>query len=1126
MNSTAGIRLGRAKVALMGGSMLAAMMVVAPSLAHAQAAAGVEAVTVTGYAASLQKATDSKRESTNFTDTVFAEDIGKFPDNNIAESLNRIPGVTISREVTGEGVNVSIRGLGTNFTKVTLNGANVAVASTGAADASNANREVDLNWFPTELFTQLSVSKSPTADMLEGGAAGNVNLRSARPFDQEGFRITYNLQGSKYSGASSMGDRGALIVSDTWGSFGALIGIAAAQNRIFTRGWEDGNAGWGSPGPLTATQCPAANCDTLGANFFTLPGTVPANVTTGGLVPGSTITGAMLSALNPGLTPQQISNSLLPRLGRSMFESGSRDRYSGVASFEWRPTDDLHFYVDMVGGRAYNDMNRSDLAIGVRAGNGSQPLIPENIVLDPLSQTQIGQGSTPTNGIGGVIQSATLANAQFHSEARPYKENGDFFSINPGGSWRINDLMKLEFQANATRSHFFRDSPTYMVVTCPSGGNPAGSPGCAAPAGGVFATFSNPPGANYPIITPSVDINNPANFQWNNGRTNLQDEKRFTQTTGAHADFTWGGDRIALKVGAAYDSAFRAITAIDASQIMQNAVCGGNPNVFLPPPNTQPVCRGSSVPGSIATVNAAAAGQSPTYTGTLNGVNYSGYGYPGSYSASFPALNYGGSLIPQSALASYIKQGPTGFITQDFNALAAADNYYAIDRAAIAAVPNSHAGVTETYPFAVGSAIGGNSGTINENVYSWYGEVAGTEPIHGHNLRYNLGLRFVETHQYITSPVTIVDPRNATAGPSCTDNPCNPAHANNPTGGPLFDGGLYPNTFKFATQTKEYGAFLPSINLVYEVSDDFQVRGSISRTMTRANPNQMISGVNFGDVTAQAITLGNPQLKPFYSNNIDVGFEYYTGGAGYFGFTAFRKGLSGFPIQQNTTQPFSYLQQFGINFNTLTPGQQLAMIGRGCTSDANCAAQITVTQNINAPGMLTVNGMEFDYVQPLDFLLEEYGVPGFGVTGNLTLLDQKSSGSAPAFATGVPPMSYNVTGYYDHDGISVRLSYVWNDTSYASGSNAQSLCLPNTNASVSGCPQGAYLFSRAYGQADFSSSVRLSKFLGEIPTDPELTFNVQNLFNSKLRSYDQWVTAAHNYYDPGQVIMFGVRGTW
>lgn len=1099
METTVALRSGRSLC--MGGSLLA-MIVMAPSLAQAQqvAAAGVETVTVTGYAASLQKATEAKRDSTNFTDTVFAEDIGKFPDSNIAESLNRIPGVTISREVTGEGVNVSIRGLGTNFTRITLNGANVAVASTGAADASNANREVDLNWFPTELFTQLSVAKSPTADMLEGGAAGNVNLRSARPFDHEGFRVTYNLQGNKYSGADSMGERGALIISDTWGSFGALIGLAGTQNRIFTKGWEDGNAGWGSPGPLNATQCPAANCDTLGANFFALPATVPLNVTTGGLVPGETLTGARLSQLNPGLTPQQLSNALLPRLGRRMFESGSRDRFSGVASFEWRPTEDLHFYLDMVGGRAFNDMNRSDLAIGVRAGNGSQPLIPENVVLDPLSQTQIGQGTTPANGIGGVIQSATLANAQFHLEARPYKENGDFFSINPGGSWRINDLMKVDFQANATRSHFFRDSPTYMFVTCPSGGNGTGVPGCAAPAGGVSATFSNPAGSNFPVITPSIDVNNPANFQWNNGRTNLADEKRFTQTTGAHVDFTWGGDRIALKLGAAYDSAFRAITAIDASQVMQNAACGNNPNVFLPPPNTQPVCRGLNVAGNIATVNAASPGASPAYPG-----------YGTGYSAGFPALAYGGSLVPQSAVAGFIKPGPTGFVTADFAGLNSAINYYAIDRAAINSVKNAHAGVTETYPFAVGSSIGGNSGTINENVYSWYGEVVGNQPIAGHSLRYNLGLRFVETHQYITSPVTIVDPRNASGGAGGTA---------------LLDGGLYPNSFKFVTQSKEYGSFLPSINVVYEVSDDFQVRGSMSRTMTRANPNQMISGVNFGDVTAQAITLGNPQLKPFYSNNIDIGFELYTGGAGYFGFTAFRKGLSGFPIQQNTTQPFSYLSQFGITYNTLTPGQQLAINGRGCTSDANCAAQITVTQNINAPGMLTVNGLELDYVQPLDFLLEEWGLPGFGFNGNMTLLDQKSSGSAPAFATGVPPMSYNVTGYYDHDGISVRLSYVWNDTSYASGSNNQSLCLPNINAQVAGCPQGAYLFSRAYGQADFSSSIRLSRIIGEIPTDPELTFDVQNVFNSKLRSYDQWVTAAHNYYDPGQVLMFGLRGTW
>jgi len=428
MHPTAGIRSGRAKAVLMGGGMFAAMMVVAPSLANAQqTAANVEQVTVTGYAASLEKATDAKRNATNFTDTVFAEDIGKFPDTDVAESLNRIPGVTINREIDGEGVSVSIRGLGSDFTKVTLNGASIDVASTGPTDQGDTFRAIDLNMFPTELFTQLSVSKSPTADLIEGGAAGNVNMRSLRPFDNEGLHFTYNLQGSNYSQSPSMGERGTVILSDTIGNFGALIGISGVHNKIFTTGWEDGNAGWGTPSALSAAQCPAANCHTLGSSFWTIPTTVPANVTTGGLVPGAAITSATLTALNPGLTPQQISNMLLPRLGRTMYERGSRDRYNGVASFEWRPTEDLHFYLDTIVGRVFNDMDRSDLDWGVRAGAGSQALIPENVVLDPSSESVLG-------GVGGVVQSGTFANSQLFLEARPYHEKGDFYSINPGGS--------------------------------------------------------------------------------------------------------------------------------------------------------------------------------------------------------------------------------------------------------------------------------------------------------------------------------------------------------------------------------------------------------------------------------------------------------------------------------------------------------------------------------------------------------------------------------------------------------------------------------------------------------------------------------------------------------------------
>jgi len=1053
MHSTVELRSGRRF--LMGGSMLA-MVMVAPSLAQAQqVAGGVESVTVTGYAASLQKATDAKRDATNFTDSVFAEDIGKFPDTNIAESLNRIPGVTISREIDGSGVQVSIRGLGTNFTKVTLNNAQIAVASTGGTDGQNANREVDLNMFPSELFTQLTVSKSPTADMIEGGAAGNVNLRSARPFDQEGFRVTYSAGGIDNSNAPAMGYRGAFIVSDTWGPFGALIGVAGVHNRVFTTGWEDGNSGWTNPA-LTAAQCSQATCNSTGGGNFTIPASVPLNVTTGGLVPNTPITAAYLGQLNPGLSNFQIDSALIPRLGRSMYEDGHRDRYNGVASFEYRPSDSLHFYLDMIGGRIYNEFDRSDIDWVGRNGG----VIPVNEKVDA----------------NNVVTSGTFANAQFFLEARPYKERGDFFSMNPGMEWQVADNLHFDLQVNWSRSNFFRDSPTVLVNTPLSAGYPAGTPGPTAPAGGVFVTFNNPGSFVPPSITTNIDLNNPANFIWSGGRVNLDEEKRVTFTKGLHTNLAWGDDHFTVKGGLSFDDVGRTILGLGNSQPWQNAVCGDNPSQYLPPPNPQPSCTGLNITGTQAAVFAA----QPAGSGAIP--NLPGYGT--GFSTGFPPLTYAGSVVPQSALASYLHPGPAGFIAVNYPAFKTATNYQGFANAAVG---------------GTGSNTGASSGIVEEKNYGAYLQAAGFFDIANRKLRYNAGVRWIYTNQLISGPVTIVDPRNAT----------------------LAAGGQYPNTFPYAVTKHNYQAFLPSLNTVFEVTDDFQVRAAISRTMTRANPTTMLPGLNFSDQAAASASLGNPGLKPFFSNNIDLGAEYYTGGAGVFSVAVFRKALSGFTTSQTSTVPFSFLSPFGVQFATLSPTQQAGITSRGGPT----AATINLSQQVNAAGLLTVNGMEFNWVQPLDFLTADwFGVEGLGLTANLTILDQKSSGAAPAIATGVSPYQYNLTGYYDHNGVSVRVSYVFNDKTYNSGTNQQGICLPSTANPA--CPGGAYLYGAAYGQMDMSSSLRLSSLFGEIPTDPEVTFDVTNVTDSKLISYFNFPNALHSYYNQGRTFMFGVRGTW
>src|SRR5262249_25504263 len=162
-----------------------------------------------------------------------------------------------------------------------------------------------------------------------------------------------------------------------------------------------------------------------------------------------------------------------------------------------------------------------------------------------------------------------------------------------------------------------------------------------------------------------------------------------------------------------------------------------------------------------------------------------------------------------------------------------------------------------------------------------------------------------------TSPVTHVDPRNP-----------NPATAAD-------DGARYPNYFTFATAKHDYNAFLPSFNVVYEVSDDFQLRAAWSRTITRPAVASLVAGINFRDQSPAQATLGNPGLQPFYSTNIDFGGELYTGAEGYVGFAYFRKQIRGFTNNTNTTQPFSYLAQFGITFDSLNAGQQAAINGRG-----------------------------------------------------------------------------------------------------------------------------------------------------------------------------------------------------
>jgi TonB-dependent receptor len=194
-------------------------------LPAAQAEPGVESdeIVVTGLRRSLQSAQTIKRDSAQIVDTVVAQDIGKLPDVTVSDTAARIVGVQVERG-GGEASRVLVRGL-PDFT-TTYNGREIFTA-----DA----RAVALQDFPAGAIAALDVYKATTADLVEGGLAGVVNVRSRKPFDFDGFEVAGAAWGQYKTRAGKFDANGNLLVTDRWktglGEIGALVNVSFTRLR-------------------------------------------------------------------------------------------------------------------------------------------------------------------------------------------------------------------------------------------------------------------------------------------------------------------------------------------------------------------------------------------------------------------------------------------------------------------------------------------------------------------------------------------------------------------------------------------------------------------------------------------------------------------------------------------------------------------------------------------------------------------------------------------------------------------------------------------------------------------------------------------------------------------------------
>jgi len=402
----------------------------AASAAHAQAPAADAAdseIVVTGIRGSLREAIDAKRDLSVIADVVTAEDVGKFPDKNVAEALQRVPGIVVNREF-GEGERVSLRGTAPNLTKTLLNGHSVATADWFILDQVASTRSFNYLTLPAEIIGRLEVYKSPQADVEEGGVGGTINVITRNPLDLDPLTLSASVQGvySDLSGKFDPQLSGLVSWKNADETFGVLVGAIYQKRRTRRDGLE-----------------------IFGYRSFPV--------------------GGGQSALVPTL------------IGSTMFEQ-NRERYGANVGIQFRPSDELEINITGLYSRFNADnFNQNYIAWGEQALGGGGT-ISNAVVEDGVAVAgDIASLNGGTAGFGTVYDAidrqavAKTVSADFDLTWRPV----DTLSVHFKAGWTkangdTSNENFIEFAGPGAFSYDLRSGRPEVSFSNPDPLNPLG----------------------------------------------------------------------------------------------------------------------------------------------------------------------------------------------------------------------------------------------------------------------------------------------------------------------------------------------------------------------------------------------------------------------------------------------------------------------------------------------------------------------------------------------------------------------------------------------------------------------------------------------------------------------------
>ncbi|MET0308193.1 MAG: TonB-dependent receptor [Sphingomonas sp.] len=887
-------RASGSKLLLTAASSAIALTFITPAVAQetepsataagsGQSEASNEEIIVTGIRASLQRNLDIKRESSGVVDVISAEEIGKFPDSNVASALQRLPGVAIQRSgARGEATGVSIRGFGGDFVRTLYDGRQVSTATGG--------RDVDFTTVGADFVGRLSVYKTPDVELSTSAIGGTVDISLPKPFDNEGFVLAATASGSMQSRDKGVVPTGGLLVSDTFGDgkFGILGSVVYSRrdtesNQVFIPGWIGQQ---GQDTPTSPIYVGVYKCQ------------LTATCTAADLATNANRTGVAAWA------PQQ----------QGINQQSTQDkRIDGRIAVQWRPSDSVLLTIDdnysrqTVASQTYGYaawFNGGDLRNVKVDSNGT--IVDFNQFGTPMDfNANRSSNVYESNQVGANLKIDLAEHLKFEADASFARA-----TRNPGGGG-YNDSMDIGYGGTNANNTTVLGANTGLTILGPSK-DFLPQIHDVGPAGDVSRFLDTSVVGSHVIVRGT-------NYNYDTVR-------QFRSSIG------WEKDGFLAKLGGQY---------IDDTLYQQNQSTFTN-GVFA----------------------------SRSGYGTCSGRT----GGPSGGICPLPAAVYQGTAGTGGFIPGYSGNLAPGFFIYDPYAV-----YNLLEASGGSVAPS----------LDPGSVL-----QVHEKTWSIWFKTKFESEIAGMPFTVSAGIRNESTHLETTAIGRHVLGLSIPPGDPTLIQP-------DPALGPNHDG--YSATTDIIRKSN-YTFLLPSLDAKLQITPNLILRADASRTLTRPGLTNLRPIVTLGTLRVGSLSAsgGNPDLKPYLSDNFDAGLEWYYQPNSYFAVNAYLKHITNFIVGGVTRGPID---------GVVDPS-------------TNSTAVFTINSQINGPEA-TVKGVEVA-------LQHVFGDSGFGFSANATIPSSnreydKSNITGGGFAITGLAKSANFVGFYDKNGFQIRAAVNWRD---------------------------------------------------------------------------------------------------